>query len=138
MKAKILLLSLCLMFAMTAQAQEAQSAQTETAEAVVNRQLAAYNAGDIDAFVATFSEDIEIFNARGELTMKGHEQLRERYDALFKRFPDQICTIENRIIINNTVIDKEKIEGRGNNRVTYAVSVNKVKDGKIVSIHFID
>jgi len=138
MKSKFLLLAFCLLFTLTAQAQESQNAQTETAEEVVNRQLAAYNAGDIDAFVATFSEDIEIYNARGELNMKGHEQLRERYGALFQRFPEQRCTIENRIIINNTVIDKERIEGRGNGRVSYAVSVNKVKDGKIVSIHFID
>ena len=138
MKVKILLLALCLSLAFTARAQEAQNTQILTAEEVVNQQLAAYNAGDIDAFVATFSEDIEIYNARGELSMKGHEQLRERYGALFTRFPNQVCTIENRIVINNTVIDKERIEGRGNDRIMYAVSVNKVKDGKIFEIRFVD
>ncbi|MBF0650811.1 nuclear transport factor 2 family protein [Dysgonomonas sp. GY75] len=45
-------------------------------EAVVERQLAAYNARDIDAFIATYSQDIEIYNSKGALIMQGHAGLR--------------------------------------------------------------
>ena len=79
----------------------------ETPETIVNLQLEAYNSRDIDKFIATYSEDIEIYDAAGKLTMKGHKQLREGYEGFFKNTPNLHCHIENRIVINNKVIDKE-------------------------------
>ena len=135
MKQKLtsLLLLLCVVAA-TAQTQ--QDSNKETAEDVVNRQLDAYNARDIDKFVATYSEDIEIYNSKGALTMKGHKQLRERYATLFKNTPNLHCIIENRIKINNKVIDKEKVTA--NDRILEAVVIYEVVDGKIKKVTFVD
>ena len=128
-----ILLLFC-MFAVTAQTPTNNS--TETAEDVVNRQLDAYNARNIDEFVATYSEDIEIYNSKGELTMKGHKQLRERYNSLFKKTPNLHCRIENRIKINNKVIDKENVTM--NERIVEAVAIYEVTDGKIQKVTFVD
>ena len=129
------LLLICI-FAASAQTQPQENNKSETAEDVVNRQLDAYNARDIDKFVATYSEDIEIYNSKGEMTMKGHEQLRKRYDTMFKNTPNLHCRIVNRIKINNKVIDKENVNM--NERVVEAVAIYEVVDGKIKKVTFVD
>ena len=130
-----ILLLICI-FAASAQTQPQENNNSETAEDVVNRQLDAYNARDIDKFVATYSEDIEIYNSKGEMTMKGHEQLRKRYDTMFKNTPNLHCRIVNRIKINNKVIDKENVNM--NERVVEAVAIYEVVDGKIKKVTFVD
>ena len=129
------LLLICI-FAASAQTQPQENNNSETAEDVVNRQLDAYNARDIDKFVATYSEDIEIYNSKGEMTMKGHEQLRKRYDTMFKNTPNLHCRIVNRIKINNKVIDNENVNM--NERVVEAVAIYEVVDGKIKKVTFVD
>ncbi|MNL71937.1 hypothetical protein D3C87_1971700 [compost metagenome] len=47
-------------------------------EAVVQRQLAAYNAKDLDAWLATYAEDAKQFELAGKLLAAGHAELRAR------------------------------------------------------------
>lgn len=107
----------------------------ETPEQVVQRQVNAYNARDLQAFLDTYTSDVEIYNEEGELTMKGHEQMRERYGPMFEKVTNLYCEIENRIVINNKVIDKEKV--RFNDRYLNAVAVYEVVDGKISKVTFV-
>ena len=109
---------------------------TETPETIVNKQLEAYNSRDIDQFIATYSENTEIYDATGKLTMKGHEQLRKGYEGFFKNTPNLHCHIENRIVINNKVIDKERVTA--NERIIEAVAIYEVTDGKIVKVTFVN
>ena len=132
MKSIIVIPLFLLAFAATAQT---KTDNAGTPVAVVNRQLDAYNSRDINLFVATYSEDIEIYK-NGELLMKGHQQLRERYDALFKNTPNLHCRIENRILINNKVIDKENVTS--NDRIFEAVAIYEVTDGKIKKVTFVE
>ncbi len=53
-------------------------------EAVVQAQVEAYNARNIDAFLATYSDDAQLFEFPDKLIAKGSTQLRERYEARFK------------------------------------------------------
>ena len=133
---KRLYLPVILLIAFVTSTQAQTNDSTPTAEDVVNVQLDAYNARDIDKFVATYSEDIEIYNLNGEMTMKGHEQLRARYDALFKNTPNLNCRIENRIKIGNKVIDKENVIM--NTRTVEAVAIYEVVDGKIKKVTFVN
>ena len=141
MKSKIsLLLLFLLMLVLSSQAQtqtkNTDIQEEETPVSVVDRQLEAYNARDIDLFVATYTEDIEIYDAKGVLTMKGHEQLRSRYAALFKNTPNLHCRIVNRILINNKVIDNENVTM--NERIVEAVAIYEVVDGKIKKVTFVN
>ena len=58
-------------------------------EAVVQAQLEAYNAGDIDGFMATFHPEAELF-AIGDPTPRaqGRDAVRAIYADLFARSPD--------------------------------------------------
>ena len=49
------------------------------------RQLAAYNAADLDSFVACFHEDIRVLDGEEE-TLRGRAALRERYRGLFENW----------------------------------------------------
>lgn len=46
---------------------------------VVERQLDAYNAHDLEGFCACFSRDVVVMNADGERTIEGIDAFREAY-----------------------------------------------------------
>ena len=133
MKFKITLL-LLILFITSAYAQSDDQTKEEI-EAIVNLQLEAYNSRDIDRFVATYSEDVEIYNWNWELTTKGHKQLRERYQDFFKNTPNLHCHIENRIVYGNKVIDKERVTA--GERIIEAVVIYEVENGKIKKVTFL-
>jgi hypothetical protein len=115
---------------------KADTIVSESPEAIVQRQVNAYNARNIDQFISTYSEDIEIYDAKGKLLMKGHKQMRDGYEGFFKNATNLYCQIENRIVINNKVIDKEKV--RAGKDTIHAVAVYEVDGGKIKKVIFLD
>lgn len=104
---------------------------------LVQRQVNAYNEGNIISFLECFSEDCEIFEFEGgKLIMKGHEAMRERYGKMFAEKKNLHCIIENRIVIGNKVIDKERVLGLATSDV-HAVAIYEIKDGKIIKCWFL-
>jgi hypothetical protein len=105
----------------------------------VEAQLLAYNARDVDAFMACFAEDCCVDDADGARLMTGHTEMRERYRAMFAASPELHCTITHRIRIGDHVIDDEAITGRLGqpaNEVRHAVAIYKIRDGKICHVRF--
>ena len=108
----------------------------ETPEAIVQRQLNAYNARNIDAFMDTYSDDIELYDFPNKLTDKGKENMRKGYEGFFKSVTNLYCEIEKRIVICNKVIDNEKV--RAGKKTIRAVAIYEVEKGKIKKVTFID
>lgn len=106
----------------------------ESPEMLVQRQLNAYNARDLDAFLDTYADDVELFNFPATSTGKGKQSMRERYAPLFQSTPNLHCEIVGRIRLGNTIIDHERV--RVNDRTIEAVAIYEVKDGKIVKVTF--
>lgn len=109
-----------------------------TPATVVQRQLDAYNAHDIDALLATYAEDAEQFAHPDQLIARGHDQLRERFTARFAE-PNLHAQLVNRIVMGNTVIDHEIVtrtfpDGPGTLEL---VAIYEVQDGKIAKAWFI-
>ena len=102
---------------------------------IVQKQLDAYNARDIDAFMDTYSDTIELYNFPNQLRTKGKEAMREGYAGFFESTPDLHCEIKNRIVIGNKVIDEEYITANGSN--FSAVAVYEVVNGKIAKVTFL-
>ena len=102
---------------------------------IVQKQLDAYNARDLDGFLATYSEDIELYDYPNELFMQGKEQMRKRYAAFFEKTPDLHCEIKKRIVIGNKVIDEEHIMANGAKFST--VAIYEVENGKIAKVTFL-
>jgi imidazolonepropionase-like amidohydrolase len=106
----------------------------ESPEEIVQRQVNAYNARNLDAFIDTYADEIEIYQD-GKLVMKGREQMRKDYDFLNK-VPNLYCEIKNRIVINNKVIDKEKV--RVGKQFIHGVAIYEIENGKIKKVTFIE
>jgi hypothetical protein len=107
----------------------------ESPAKIVQKQLDAYNARDIDAFMATYTKDIKLINFPDKESLKGQQKMRESYASYFDATPDLNCKIKNRIIIGNKVIDEEYITANGQN--FSAVAIYEVENGKIAKVTFI-
>ena len=107
----------------------------ESPRKIIDQQLKAYNSRDIEAFVATYSDDVELYNFPNKLIGKGREDLRKNYTSFFESTPDLNCEIKNRIVIGNKVIDEEYLTINGQN--FSAVAIYEVENGKISKVTFI-
>ena len=86
-----------------------QTLVVPTPAAVVQRQVDAYNAHDLERFAATYAEDAELFDLPDAATprVSGRESIRADYGALFRDFPNLRCVIVNRAIEGAYVFDQE-------------------------------
>ena len=76
--------------------------------AVVQRQLDAYNARDVDALLATYADDAQTFEHPSKLLASGSVQLRERFKVRFQE-PNLHATLIKRVVMGNIVVDHEKV-----------------------------
>ena len=108
------------------------TAQHTPAE-VVQAQLVAYNAGDLDAFLAVFAEDAKLYRlGNDEPFAAGKEQLRTLYGKLFENSPELHSVVTNRTVIGNRIIDYERITGRnGQTEPWFIVMIYEVEEGLI-------
>jgi hypothetical protein len=100
--------------------------------AVVQRQLEAFNARDIDALLAAYAEDAQMFEHPAKLLAGGAAAFRERYTARFQE-PNLHAKLLNRMVIGNIVVDHEEVrrtfpEGAG--RINL-VMIYEVQNGRI-------
>ncbi len=106
----------------------------ESPEMVVQRQLNAYNARDIEAFLSTYSDDVELINADGKVIMAGKEQMRQSYGSMFDNTPNLYCEIKDRKVEGNRVTDQEYV--RVGERYIEAAAVYEVEGSEIVRVTF--
>jgi hypothetical protein len=104
---------------------------------IVQQQVNAYNARDLEAFIATYSPDIKLYTYPDKLENTGHEEMRKTYGELFKRVPKLHCEIVNRIAQGNFVIDHERVTGLPNGRIINAVAIYEVRDNLIQRVWFV-
>ena len=102
--------------------------------AVVQRQLDAYNARDLDALLATYAPDARQYELPATLLATGHREMRPRFAVRFEE-PDLHARLLQRAVMGNIVIDYETVtrnfpEGRGK---VDLVAIYDVVDGLIRS-----
>ena len=102
----------------------------ESPATIIDRELVAYNARDIDAFMKFYAPDCEIYEFPDKLLAKGSDAIRKRYIARFAS-PNLHADVIQRIVMGDRVIDHERVtltfpEGTG---VQHFVIISEVKDG---------
>ena len=115
----------------------AAAAEHPSPEAVVQTQLEAYNARNLEAFLATYAEDAELTDLPGGVFARGHVDMRERYTKTFAD-PTLHAEIVKRIVVGNTVVDHERVrrrfpEGLG---TLDAIAIYAVETGRITRVWF--
>lgn len=102
---------------------------------VIQDQVDAYNAHDVERFVSFYHPDAVLEGPDGNVTMRGHDQIRGFYGPIFAQSPDLHVDIPQRIHVGSWVIDEE--QGRGMNvegfpPKLHCAVIYQVVDGKIV------
>jgi len=104
---------------------------------VVQAQLDAYNAKDIDALMATYAPDARQFTLHGPLLAEGIDAIRPRYVTRFAE-PDLHARLLSRTVLGNFVTDLEVVtrnfpEGKGSVEM---LCIYEVVDGRIARASF--
>ncbi|HQR09847.1 MAG TPA: nuclear transport factor 2 family protein [Casimicrobiaceae bacterium] len=101
------------------------------AEAVVQRQLEAYNARDLARFLAEYSDDIRAYRLPAtEPAIDGKEAFGRFYATQRFNHVRLHAELVNRMVLGNNVIDHERISGVTAQVIEVAV-VYEVSDGLI-------
>lgn len=83
----------------------------QAAQDSVERQAIAYNAHDLDGFVACYAETVVVEDADGHPVMTGREEMRQQYGGLFAGFPTLKAEIVSRMRVGSYVVDEERVTG---------------------------
>lgn len=102
----------------------------------VQAQLEAYNARDVEQFIACYTPEVVIEDGAGNLIMQGHDAMRKRYGTMFAAYPDLHCRLASRIRIGDYVVDEERITGRAAQE-EHAVAIYRVEGGLIAHVRFL-
>ena len=129
----LLLFTLSFLFLFTGQA----FCQEKVNAIPVQKQLDAYNARDIDAFLAPYSDSVKVYNHPNRLIMSGKDEMRQRYASMFDSTPDLHCTLINRMVLGNIVIDQEYVITVKNGPAIQLMAMYKIKEDKIEEVYFI-
>ncbi|WNJ20120.1 amidohydrolase family protein [Pontibacter sp. G13] len=105
-------------------------------EELVQQQLNAYNARDIEAFLEPYSDSLEIYSFPNQLQQKGKHLIRPGYEQMLQNIPDLHCELINRIVRGNLIIDQERVTGFANGGTLQAVAIYEIEDGKIIRVTF--
>jgi imidazolonepropionase-like amidohydrolase len=109
-----------------------------TPAAVVQRQINAYNARDIDAFLATYSSDAKLYEQPDKLLMSGQDAMRKGYAKLFERTPQLHVRIDRQMVLGRHVICEEVVSGAPSGKTIHAAAVYEVEGDKITRVWFVD
>ena len=108
------------------------------AELIVQKQLDAYNARDLNLFLSCYTSEIEIFNFEDQTSViSGIENLREIYTEIFDNSPNLNATIKTRIIFDNKVIDEEEVTGKNGGEYLKVIAIYEVESHLISKVTFI-
>lgn len=104
---------------------------------LVDRQIAAYQERDLDAFLTFYAKDVRIRQFDGSIVADGTDGLRSFYEPLFRDSPQLKARILHRITADDYVIDEEETTGvnvPGYPDTMHAVVIYQVKDGLIDNV----
>lgn len=107
----------------------------DTPADLAQRQLNGYNLRNIDAFLAPYAEDVEVYIYPDQLQYKGKETMRARYSKMFKNIPNLHCELVSRIVQGQVVIDKERVQlGK---KIKEATAIYHIENNKIKKVFFV-
>lgn len=97
----------------------------------VERQVRAYNARDLEGFLACFAEEVVIEDANGQMRMTGREAMREQYGQVVADFPDIEYEILTRIRVGSYVVDEEHVTGGPSGDIR-AIAIYRLDSGGLI------
>jgi hypothetical protein len=75
----------------------------------VQRQVDAYNARDVEAFLSCYATDVVVRHGDGRVLMTGHDELRAAYTRMFANNAHLHADIVTRLHAGEWVLDEEVV-----------------------------
>ncbi|OGQ77773.1 MAG: hypothetical protein A2289_19000 [Deltaproteobacteria bacterium RIFOXYA12_FULL_58_15] len=105
---------------------------------VVQQQVEAYNARDLERFAALYAAHASIVDDQGRTIARGRSDIRAVFSKVFAESPELQCVITERMCTDETVVDHELVTGlRGRATPIRAIASYQVKDGLIEKVTFL-
>lgn len=105
-------------------------------EAPVQRQLDAYNARDLDRFLAEYTDDVRVFRPpAAEPVLSGKQAFGEHYAKNRFNLPNLHARLVQRIVSGHIVVDHEEVTGVSDAPMS-AVAVYEVVEDRIRTVWF--
>ncbi len=104
---------------------------------VVDAQLEAYRARDVERFLSYYADDASVVMFDGTVQFGSKEVMRQQYGQLFANSPDLHVTIAGRIAAGDFVVDEEHLSGfhfGDMPTAMTAVAVYRITGGKIARL----
>ena len=109
--------------------------------ALARRQLAAYNAADLDAFCACYHPVVRVLEADGTVRSEGMEAFRARYAGLFEAYRDVRAEVDARLTLGPHVVEREAWtrthRGTGERSDGQVLVRYTARDGTIALVEFL-
>lgn len=102
---------------------------------VVARRTAAYNEHDIEAFLATYDENVRIYEYPDKLLGEGTERMRRIFGPQFAE-NDGLIVLHSQHVLEHTVVSDETVTFYGNTE--HNIGIYTVRDGLIVEVRLIE
>ena len=101
-------------------------------------QLNAYNAKDVESFMAVYSDSVQVFTFPNTPDFEGKIKMKELYTSFFNRAGTLHCKIINRISYKNYVLDQEEVTTQIPGREKFeGQAIYKIEGGKIQKVWFL-
>jgi hypothetical protein len=114
-----------------------EDGQMSMATDVVDAQIEAYRAKDVERFLSHYADDASVVLFDGTPMFADKQAMREQYGKLFADSPDLHLTVASRMTAGDFVVDEEHVSGiHFGDMPTQmtALSVYRVTNGKITRL----
>lgn len=101
---------------------------------VVNKRMTSYNAHDLESFLSTYAEGVQVYKYPDSTLSKGKLKIKKLFEPMFKEGFVHV-EIHSQILKDTYVVNHETVK-YPNETIEY-VSIYKVVDGLIVEVRFV-
>ncbi len=107
----------------------------DSPEAVVQANIDAYNAHDLEAYVATYTPAATFGQLGGRVLLDSRDAMTGFYKQFFEARPTVRCEIKQRSVLGPFVIDLQEISG-DDQPPMQAMLIQEVREGRISKVWY--
>ena len=107
------------------------------AHPVLDRLVAAYNAGDAAGFAAILAEDVRIVSYPGRVLQASAAEVRAHYEKVFAENPGNRTEVVHRVVLGDRVVDHERVRRSAGAEPFDVIAINTLAGDRIASIEFV-
>jgi len=105
--------------------------------ALLDRLMDLYNAQDVDAYAAMFTEDGCEGGYRGEVVRQGRDGIREGYRKVFAEFPQNRATVLEKFVYGDQILVREHVARSPETEPFEVMAIYSFKGDLIDRVEFI-